>query len=388
MDSFFRRQTAPTAETSIENYLGELSHELRWRLPEADTAEVVAEIKAHLQDQIDDRVTLGMPESDAVREAILGFGSPRAFARHTADGMTASHMASRSCIGLRIQAGIVIVLAASFTLSIGDSSLVPLYLNLLAHDQASVLRCLEFGTCAFLLAFLSLAFLSRRASTKYLLGCGAVLLASSVMAVGLYRSVLPDGQWADSRQLSNVLRYERHRITALGEDISLLRSGIAVYGSGSPRAIIGALKQGDRYIMPGATQITLYGITHDLTATESAFHPIARYEAQGASSFSVWYGKDKYATTASYGEARAQWEKYSTKWLWKSARQQQEARNRLRQYEALAQQAPSFRLDCLWWDDLWGIPFTAIIVLLDWLAASAGRHIALVNRRARRNQTA
>ena len=374
MDNFVRRQTAPIAETSIENYLYELSRELRRRLPGAETREILAETEAHLHDQAEDRMASGVAESDAIRDAIRGFGRPEAFAHHAANGITDSRSAFLSRIGLRMMAGAAVVLAISFTFFIGDSSLVPLYLNLLAHDQESALRYLVLGSYAFLLSFLSLAFFSRRVSKKYLLGCGAVLLASSVIAAGLYRSVLPSGQWADRRQLPNALRYERQTITMLNADIRLLRAGTAAYGSGSSPTITGTLKQGDRYIVPGASQITLYGITHDLTATESAFRPIARYEVQGASSFRVWYGKDEYDTVASYQEARARWEKYSPKWLWKSVQQQQEAKERLRQYEVLAQQAPSFRLDCLWWDDLCSVPFTSMIVL--------------ISRRRRRNQTA
>ena len=388
MVSFFRPRIVSTDEASAERYLGELSRELRRRLPDAETSEILTETEAHLHDQIEDQKVSGVAEAIAVREAIQGFGPPKVFARHAANGITNSRSASLSRIGLRIMAGGIFALAASFTLYSGSSPWLLSYLSSLSQDSVFLLHCLGYGTGIITLAFLVFAFSGRRANTRFLLGGGAVLLASSVMAVGLYKSALPSGQWVDRRQVPNCLEFGRRMVSGLEEENRLLRTGIAVYGTNSSPTIPGALKQGNRYIVPIPTQVTINGVTHDLTATENAFRPIARYEAQGASTFRVRDGKNSYETVSSYEKARARWESDSQKWLNKSIRNEREERERLRQYEVLEQRTPSFRLDCLWWDDLWSVPFTAAVVLLDWLAASAGRHIALANRRRRRNQTA
>ena len=105
-------------------------------------AGIIAETEAHLHDQVGDRVALGAAESDAIREAIRGFGSAEAFARHAANGMTDRRTAFGSRIGLRILAAGIFALAVSFTCYSGSSPWLLSNLSNLSHDSSFPLRFL------------------------------------------------------------------------------------------------------------------------------------------------------------------------------------------------------------------------------------------------------
>jgi hypothetical protein len=381
--SFFREQTVPIPERTPEEYLSELSRELRRRLPDAETAEIVAEAESHLQERIDDSVASGVTKSEAVWEALVDFGTPALFARRTADGMTDSRVASISRRGLQVLAGMMFALAASFAMRNSYSPF--LLLMLYQVDTLSPeLRNLVFVIVIVVFAFLGLAFSGGRTNTRYLLGCGAVVLALSCIGTGMHKAMLPSGQWADRRQLQNNLKHERCSLAELREEEHLLRLGIVAYSAASPQAITGTLKQVNRYIVPIATKITIQGTAHDLTYG-SAFRPIARYTGQG-NSFNIWYRPEKFDTVLSYKEARARWEKFSPRWLQKTIIHRRDAQERLRQYEWLAQQPQQFRLDLMGTDDLWSLPFTTVLLLMDGAAASMGRRFLLIRRRRRRKQ--